>query len=49
MAIFPAHQIGWRPILAEHLQDLGIALRLSLAMPANDQAITRLCSQHGMI
>ena len=24
-------------------------LRLSLAMPANDQAITRLSSQHGMI
>ena len=48
VAVFPAHQIGRRTILAEHLENLGIALWLSLAMASNDQAITRLGSQHGM-
>jgi hypothetical protein len=49
VAVLPAHQIGRRPVLAEYLQNLGIAIRLSLAMPTNDQAITRLGSQPGMI
>jgi len=49
VAVLPAHEIGRCPILAKYLQNLGIALRLSLAMPTNDQAITRLCSQRGMI
>lgn len=48
-AVLPSDEIGRRPVLAEHLDHLGIALRLPLAMPADDQAIAGLCSQHGTI
>ena len=47
--VFPAHEIGRRPILTEHLQDLAIALRLSLVMPSNHQAIARTCAQNRVV
>jgi hypothetical protein len=49
VTVLPAHQIGRRPVLTEYLEDLGVALRLSLAMPVNDQAIAGLGSQWRMI
>jgi hypothetical protein len=49
MAIFPAHEVGRCSVLAKYLEDLGVALRLPLMMPANDQAIARLGPQRGII
>jgi hypothetical protein len=49
VSVVPSHEVGRRSVLAEHPEDLGVALRLPLMMSPDDQAIARLRSQHGVI
>jgi hypothetical protein len=48
MAVLPAHKVGRPPVLAEHLEDLGVALWLSLMVTPNNEAISRAGAQHGV-
>lgn len=45
VTVFPAHEIGRRSIVSEHLHDLTVTLLLSLMVPPHDQAITWSCAQ----
>lgn len=49
VAVFPAHEIGRRSVLAKHFDYLCVALWLSQMMPANNQAIPWFCAQRRMI
>ena len=49
MAVLPAHSIRRSAILAEDVNDLAVAVRLSEVVAANDEPIARICPQYGVI
>ena len=40
VAVIPLHPIWGAAVLAQHLEDLAIAIRLPLMVAANDEAVT---------
>jgi hypothetical protein len=45
VSVLPAHEVRRCAVLPEHLQDLSIALLLSLVMSSNHEPIAGACSQ----
>ena len=43
--VIPAYEVGGRSMVAEHLHDLAVTLRLPLVVSPDHQAITRACVQ----
>jgi hypothetical protein len=46
VSVLPAHDVGRRAIVAEHFQDLTVALLLSLMVPPDHEAIAWSCAQN---
>jgi hypothetical protein len=46
VAILPAHDVGRRAVVTQHLEDLAVALGFAYVMPPDYQAVTRICSEY---
>ena len=44
--VLPADGVGRRSSLAQHLEDLGVALWLALVVGTDDESVPRLCAQY---